>query len=69
MRIGIDVGGTHTDAVVFFYWVVPYSRGFSIVRVSQTRADRILEWWTHLDSNQGPTDYEGKLKGRRLKLS
>ena len=28
-----------------------------------------LNWWAHLDSNQGPTDYEGKLKGRRIKLS
>jgi hypothetical protein len=44
--------------VVFFYWIVPYSRGFSIVRVGQTRALRILEWWAHQDSNQGPTDYE-----------
>jgi hypothetical protein len=27
------------------------------------------EWWAHLDSNQGPTDYEGKTSGRRFKLS
>ena len=27
-----------------------------------------LQWWAHLDSNQGPTDYEGKTSGRRFKL-
>jgi len=25
--------------------------------------------WAHQDSNLGPADYEGKLKGRRFKLS
>jgi hypothetical protein len=56
------------EAVVFFYWIVPYSRGFSIVRVGQTRVLRILEWWAHLDSNQGPTDYEGKTSWRHFKV-
>ena len=27
-----------------------------------------LRWWAHLDSNQGPTDYEGLEMGRRFKL-
>jgi len=27
-----------------------------------------LYWWAHLDSNQGPTDYEGKSSGRHFKV-
>jgi len=26
------------------------------------------QWWAHLDSNQGPADYEGKASGRRFKF-
>ena len=55
-------------AVVFFYWIVRNSRGFSIAIVSQARALRILAWWAHLDSNQGPTDYEGKTSRRHFKV-
>ena len=28
-----------------------------------------LQWWAHQDSNLGPTDYESKSRGRRLRLS
>ncbi len=27
-----------------------------------------LNWWAHLDSNQGPTDYEGKTSWRHFKV-
>jgi len=27
-----------------------------------------LNWWAHLDSNQGPTDYESKTSWRHFKV-
>ena len=27
-----------------------------------------LKWWAHLNSNQGPTDYEGKTSRRHFKV-
>jgi len=28
----------------------------------------IVVWWAHQGSNLGPSDYEGKLKGRRYRV-